>query len=104
DIRHVSGVSQTALLSKEQLGDNAAAGSKDAAYFESGRVRETLFPDEVLKQKKNSGVIEISPAELMVVHVAKDPTAAIPPLDDVRETVLNRIRDEKGKQIGRAHV
>jgi len=98
DIRHVSGVSQTALLSKEQVGDNAAAGSKDAAYFESGRVRETLFSDEVLKQKKNSGVIEISPSELMVVHVAKDVPAAIPPLDDVRETVLNRIRDEKGKQ------
>jgi peptidyl-prolyl cis-trans isomerase D len=98
DIRHVGGVSQTALLPKEQVGDNAAAGSKDAAYFESGRVRETLFSDEVLKQKKNSGVIEISPSELMVVRVAKDVPAAVPALDDVRETVLNRIRDEKGKQ------
>jgi len=98
DIRHVGGVSQTALLPKEQVGDNAAMGSKDAAYFESGRVRETLFSDEVLKQKKNSGVIEISPSELMVVRVAKDVPAAVPALDDVRETVLNRIRDEKGKQ------
>ena len=98
DIRHVGGVGQTALLTKEQVGDNAAIGSKDAAYFESGRVRETLFSDEVLKQKKNSGVIEISPSELMVVRVAKDVPAAVPALDDVRETVLNRIRDEKGKQ------
>ncbi|AFK62467.1 peptidyl-prolyl cis-trans isomerase D [Advenella kashmirensis WT001] len=98
DIRHVSGVSQTALLTKEQVGENAATDSKDAAYFESGRVRETLFSDEVLKQKKNSGVIEISPSELMVVRVAKDVPAAVPALDDVRETVLNRIRDEKGKQ------
>jgi peptidyl-prolyl cis-trans isomerase D len=98
EIRHVSGVSQTALLPKEQVGDNAAIGGKDAAYFESGRVRETLFSDEVLKQKKNSGVIEISPSELMVVRVAKDVPAAVPALDDVRETVLNRIRDEKGKQ------
>ncbi len=98
EIRHVDGVSQTALLPKEQVGDNAAIGGKDAAYFESGRVRETLFSDEVLKQKKNSGVIEISPSELMVVRVAKDVPAAVPALDDVRETVLNRIRDEKGKQ------
>ncbi|WP_193086930.1 SurA N-terminal domain-containing protein [Advenella sp. FME57] len=98
DIRHVGGVSQTTLLPKEQVGDNAAIDSKDAAYFESGRVRETLFSDEVRKQKKNSGVIEISPSELMVVRVAKDVPAAVPALDDVREIVLNRIRDEKGKQ------
>ncbi|AHG63963.1 SurA N-terminal domain-containing protein [Advenella mimigardefordensis] len=98
EIHHVNGVSQTALLPKDQVGDNAAADSKDAAYFESGRVRETLFSDEVLKQNKNSGVIEISPSELMVVHVAKDVPAAVPALDDVRETVLNRIRDEKGKK------
>lgn len=98
DIRHVSGVGSTALLPKEQAGDNAAIDSKDAAYFESGRVRETLFSDEVRKQNKNSGVIEISPSELMVVHVAKDIPAAIPALAGVKEVVLNRIRDEKGKK------
>ena len=98
EIHHVNGVGQTALLPKDQVGDNAAADSKDAAYFESGRVRETLFSDEVRKQNKNSGVIEISPSELMVVHVAKDVPAAVPALNDVRETVLNRIRDEMGKK------
>src|SRR5690606_2050046 len=43
EIRHVSGVGQMALLSKEQAGEHAAIDSKDAAAFESGRVRETLF-------------------------------------------------------------
>ena len=98
DIRHVSGVGESALLPKEEAGDNAAIDSKDASYFESGRVRETLFSDEVRRQNKNSGVIEISPSELMVVHVAKDIPAAVPPLNDVREIVLDRIRDEKGRQ------
>src|SRR5690606_34366043 len=98
DIRHVSGVGESALLPREAAGDNAAIDSKDAAYFESGRVRETLFSDEVRRQNKNSGVIEISPSELMVVHVAKDIPAAVPALNDVREIVLDRIRDEKGRQ------
>ncbi|MGO1765896.1 MAG: SurA N-terminal domain-containing protein [Advenella sp.] len=98
DIRHVSGVGQEALLPKEQAGENAAVESKDASYFEVGRVRETLFSEEVAKQGKNSGVIEISPSELMVVRVAKNVPAAVPALDDVREVVLDRIRAEKGKQ------
>ena len=96
DIKHVSGVSQTGLLPSAQAGENAAIDSKDASYFESGRVRETLFSDEVLKQNKNSGVIEISPSELMVVHVAKAVPAAVPPLEAVKETVMARIRIEKG--------
>ena len=98
DIRHVNGVGQTSLLPKEQAGENAAIESNDARYFEVGRVRETLFSEEVQKQSKNSGVIEISPSELMVVRVAKDVPAAVPALDDVREVVLNRIREEKGRQ------
>lgn len=98
DIRHVSGVGQEALLPKEQAGENAAVESKDASYFEVGRVRETLFSEEVAKQGKNSGVIEISPSELMVVRVAKNVPAAVPALDDVREVVLDHIRAEKGKQ------
>src|SRR5690606_19539314 len=40
----------------------------------------------------------ISPSELMVVRVAKDIPAAVPELSNVKETVLNRIRVEKGKQ------
>lgn len=96
EIKHVSGVSQAGLLPRAQAGENAAIDSKDASYFESGRVRETLFSDEVHKQNKNSGVIEISPSELMVVHVAKAVPATVPPLDDVKETVMARIRAEKG--------
>ena len=97
-VRHVSGVGESALLPASEAGKDAAISSKDASYFESGRVRETLFSDEVRKQNKNSGVIEISPSELMVVHVAKDVPAAVPELASVKETVLNRIRDEKGRQ------
>lgn len=97
-IRHVSGVGESALLPADEAGKDAAINSKDARYFESGRVRETLFSDEVRKQNQNSGVIEISPSELMVVRVAKDIPAAVPELSNVKETVLNRIRDEKGRQ------
>ncbi len=97
-IRHVSGVGESALLPADEAGPEAAINSKDASYFESGRVRETLFSDEVRKQNQNSGVIEISPSELMVVRVAKDIPAAVPELSNVKETVLNRIRVEKGKQ------
>lgn len=95
ELKTVNGVARDLLLTAEQVGENAASASPDAKYFEAPRVREVLFSDEVLKQKLNSGVIEITPSELLVVRAVQEVPAAIPPLDAVRAEVEKMVRDEK---------
>jgi len=95
ELKTVNGVARDLLLTAEQIGENSASASADAKYFEAPRVREVLFSDEVLKQKLNSGVIEISPSELLVVRVAQEVPAVIPALDSVKNVVESNVRDEK---------
>ncbi|NLY63868.1 MAG: hypothetical protein GX070_02790, partial [Alcaligenaceae bacterium] len=98
DIKNANGIARDGLLSEQQVGAGAVIGSTDAKYFESPRVREVLFSDEVLKQKLNSGVIEISPSEFLVVRVEQDVPAAVPPLDKVKAVVENNLKTEKAQQ------
>lgn len=98
DIKNANGIARDGLLSEQQVGAGTVIGSADAKYFESPRVREVLFSDEVLKQKLNSGVIEISPSELLVVRVEQDVPAAVPPLDKVKAVVENKLKTEKAQQ------
>ncbi|MFV9473699.1 SurA N-terminal domain-containing protein [Advenella sp. RU8] len=95
ELKTVNGVARDQLLTDKQVSDNAASASADAKYFESPRVREVLFSDEVLKQKLNSGVIEISPSELLVVRVAQEVPATIPALDTVKTEVEAILKNEK---------
>ncbi|MFA5702539.1 MAG: SurA N-terminal domain-containing protein [Advenella sp.] len=95
ELKTVNGIARDQLLAAGQVGENAASVSPDAKYFEAPRVREVLFSDEVLKQKLNSGVIEISPSELLVVRVVQEVPAAIPALESVKTEVESKVRNEK---------
>jgi peptidyl-prolyl cis-trans isomerase D len=101
ELKTVNGVARDRLLSGQQVGEKAASASPAAKYFETPRVREVLFSDEVLNQKLNSGVIEISPSELLVVRVEQDVPAAIPALDTVKAEVETSIRNEKALELAK---
>lgn len=98
-IRTVDGITRGGLLSQEQVGSQAAADSGVQAIFASPRVRETAFSAEVLKQHLNSGVIEISPSELLVIRVNKVVPAHIPALAQVKEQVKAKVVEEKAKVV-----
>jgi len=85
--RMVTGVTRDGLLGIDDVGEQAAAASADAAIFEDPRVRTTLFSPAVLNEKSNSGVIEISPDTLAVVRVASFEPAHVPALEQVKGRV-----------------
>ncbi len=100
-VRSAAGITRNGLLDAEQVGADAASASKDAELLNSPRVREALFSPEVLGQKLNSGVLEISPGVLAAVRVAAVVPAQVPPLDQVTAQVRERLVAERAAEQAR---
>lgn len=98
-VQTVSGITRHGLLSKEQVGDKAAADTALESMFSLPRVREAAFSPEVFVQGMNSGVIEISPSELLALRVKDKVEAHIPKLEDVKTQVTARVVDAKAKEL-----
>lgn len=102
ELRTVAGVTRDGLLGVEDVGDQAAAASPDAAVFEDPRVRSTLFSRALLQDKANSGVIEVSPDTLVVVRVAAFEPAHVPPLDQVKGRVEALLLTQRARETAAA--
>ncbi|MDQ2139000.1 SurA N-terminal domain-containing protein [Alcaligenaceae bacterium B3P038] len=107
-VRTATGVTRDGLLPAEQAGAGAASASRDADILSSPRVREALFSNEVLREKFNSGVIELAANKMVVVRLDALKPAQVPPLasvtDRVRTTLRNQKAAEAAKQAGEAEL
>ena len=102
DLRSVTGVTRDGLLGVEEAGSQAAAASPDAALFEDPRVRNILFSPASLKDKANSGVIEISADTLLVVRVQDFEPSHVPPLEQVVGQVESFLVSERARAAAKA--
>lgn len=96
-LKTAQGLGRDGLLSAAEVGADAAAASPDAQILNDPRVRRAVFSPQVLTEKHNSGVIEISPDTMLAVRVQNIKPAHIPAL----ELVSDRIRQHLVAQ--RAH-
>lgn len=94
-IRQAGGITREALLPQDQAAPGAASASPDSALLDNPRVRQALYSPEVLRDKQNSGVIEISPDTMLVVRVATMTPAHVPPLDQLKDKIQARLTDER---------
>ncbi|MGB3424143.1 MAG: SurA N-terminal domain-containing protein [Castellaniella sp.] len=94
-VRHAGGIARDRLLSADEAGANAASASDDSAILGDVRVRQALFSSQVLTDKQNSGVIEISPDTMAVVRVGEVTPAHVPPLDQVRKQIHAQLTNER---------
>lgn len=97
-LRHASGVTRSGLLPASQTEGPAASGSADSALLDNPRVRQALFANEVLREKQNTGVIELSPDTMLALRVADVQPAHVPPLDKVKSVIEARLLDERAAQ------
>ncbi|MGV2904212.1 peptidylprolyl isomerase, partial [Achromobacter sp. AGC25] len=100
-LRTASGVTREGLLPADKAGPGSAADSPDAALLDNPRVRQLLFSPDVLREKQNSGVIELSPATMMAVRVAAVEPAHVPALDKVSETIRAKLLDERSAEAAK---
>jgi peptidyl-prolyl cis-trans isomerase D len=59
------------------------------------KVAQAAFADDVLAQGNNSGLIDLGNDHAVVIHVDKHVSAAAKPLAEVRDTVRQKILDER---------
>jgi peptidyl-prolyl cis-trans isomerase D len=97
-IRTAGGITRDSLLPADEAGADAASASPDAKLLDNARVRQTLFSPEVLRDKQNSGVIELSPDTMVVVRVANLTPAHVPPLDMLKTKIQAKLVDERAAQ------
>lgn len=69
-----------------------------AGIFAERKLMDAAFSEDVLARGNNSEVIEISPDHLVVIRVNKHTPSSRKPLDEVRDTVLARLKEDKARQ------
>lgn len=100
-LRTASGVTREGLLPADKAGPGSAADSPDAALLDNPRVRQVLFSSDVLREKQNSGVIELAPDTMLAVRVAAVEPAHVPPLDKVSELIRGKLLDERSAEAAK---
>jgi peptidyl-prolyl cis-trans isomerase D len=94
-VRKADGIARDRLLSAEEAGPKAASAGKDAAILGDARVRQALFSSQVLTDKQNSGVIEISSDTMVVVRVDQATPAHVPELAQLESHIRTQLQDER---------
>ncbi|MBU4611376.1 SurA N-terminal domain-containing protein [Achromobacter sp. GG226] len=97
------------LTVEEAKGITREAAPADApAIFQDARVREALFSRQVMRDKQNSGVVELAPDELVALRALAVHPAATRPLEEVsasiRETLATERATAQAAEAGRAFV
>src|SRR5690606_5223783 len=100
-LRTATGIARDGLLPAEQAGEGAAAASPDAQLLDNPRVRQALFSSEVLREKQNSGVIELSPDTMLAVRVSESKPEHVPPLEKVSDLIRDRLVGERAAEAAR---
>ncbi|NOL50277.1 SurA N-terminal domain-containing protein [Pelistega europaea] len=99
-IQTADGITRSGLLTKAQL-NATVAGTSAEHLFTLPRVRETAFSAEVFAQGLNSGVIELSPSELLVIRVKDKVAEHVPSLADVHAQALARLTEIKAEELAK---
>lgn len=98
ELRQATGIARDRLLKADEAGEQAASASADAAILGDVRVRQALFGTQVMVDRQNSGVIEISPDTMLTVRVDKVTPAHVPPLEQVSERIREHLIAERIQQ------
>ncbi|MGV3582546.1 MAG: SurA N-terminal domain-containing protein [Methylophilus sp.] len=70
-----------------------------AKYFKSDKIMALAFSDEVLKEKRNSEAVEVSPNNLVSVRVAEYKPSAPRTFDEVKDGIVSVIKLEKAVKM-----
>ncbi|HBI83475.1 peptidylprolyl isomerase [Orrella sp. NBD-18] len=101
-LHQVDGLSRDGLLHTEQRQPGSPAYTDlDRTVLGNPKVRLTAFSTEVLKDKFNSGAIELSPDTIVALRVTKVNPASTPPLAQVKDFIRKILVNEGATKAAR---
>ena len=83
-------------VTRSPSGPPSAPGISD-----NRKVIEALFSDEVLKENRNSGAIEVATGTLVAVHLLKHNPAHVAPLADVTARIRTQLTNERAAELAK---
>ena len=89
------GLTRSGLLSAEQRFDAAVPTEAEQTILGNPKVIQAAFSTEVLKDKLNSGAIELSPDTIVALRIAAVHPASVPPLDKVAAQIRTVLTNER---------
>ena len=95
EIRKAAGLTREGLLSAAQRGAAAMPSEVEQTLLGNPKVRQAAFSTEVLKDKMNSGAIELASDTILALRVGTVHAPKVPPLDQVTEQLRTMLTNER---------
>jgi len=89
------GLTRSGLLTDEQRLGAAAPSESEQTILGNPKFLQAAFSSEVLKDKLNSGAIELSPDTIVALRVSSVHPAQVPPLDKVATQIRTILTKER---------
>lgn len=94
EVMSVSFIGRNGVVSASETADKA----RDVLLFSDSRLTEALFDDEVLNERLNSELIELSPEKSIIVRVSNVYEPRLQSLDEVRSVVTEKAIAQKAQK------
>ncbi len=95
EIRKATGLTREGLLPLSQRAGAPMPSEAEQTWLGNPKVRQTAFSSEVMKDKLNSGAIELASDTILALRVSAVHTAKVPPLDQVSTQIRTRLTNER---------
>ncbi len=97
-----SGLTRTGLLTDEQRLGAPAPSESALTILGNPKFLQAAFSSEVLKDKLNSGAIEVSPDTIVALRVSRVQPAQVPPMDKVAAQIRTIVTNERALAAAQA--
>lgn len=71
----------------------------DDKMLDNPKLREAIFSDDVLHNKRNSEVVEVSPGVLVAARIIEHKDSTIKPLEDVKAAIEKKLTHQQAHQL-----
>jgi peptidyl-prolyl cis-trans isomerase D len=95
EIRKATGLTREGLLPLAQRGAAAMPSEAELTLLGNPKVRQAAFSTEVMKDKLNSGAIELASDTILALRVGAVHAPKVPPLDQVTEQLRTMLTNER---------
>lgn len=85
-----SGVQQSGWISREHAADTRLNNPK---------FLQAIFSEDVLKNQRNSEVVEVAPGELVAARLLERKAASVQPFKDLSETIVKKLTLQQASQL-----
>jgi peptidyl-prolyl cis-trans isomerase D len=101
ELRKAQGLARSGLLPDDLFARQTPVPENQSEILNSPRVLQVVYSPEVIQDRFNSGVIEISPGTLVALRVDKVNPSAVPPLEQVADLIRERLIAQGALRLAR---